>query len=273
MGLARRSNGILVHLARATGNVPTLAHHGRTVGIGKLDAVMIKNLPMVLAPSNLPSAHPACFDRISAFEPIADVQVMNMLLVNMVATQPVEVVPIVHLIFHLGRLMPKSRCKIGPCAYPNPSTIPVNLGQQNIADRTVFQTLNGFDVARVVMSLKTHPHRKAFFLRLLANRQHPTHARGVYGHRFFHEHMLVCRNRGLELQRPKSWRCCQNYQINTAIDRFLIRIEARKLTLRRNVDRRSQSTRFLGCLVFLKVSLQPSKRIGHLWQKGICHRP
>jgi len=67
---------------------------------------MIENLAVVATLTDFDAAHPVGANRRPLFDPIHHVEVMDVLLANMVAAQPDEVVPVAHLVFHFRELSP-----------------------------------------------------------------------------------------------------------------------------------------------------------------------
>ena len=76
--------------------MPALAVHFGAIIVRVLDKVMVEDLTEFLAGANLSAAHALGFDGVLiTFHPVADVQIVNVLLDNVIAAQPVEVIPIV----------------------------------------------------------------------------------------------------------------------------------------------------------------------------------
>src|SRR6056297_252586 len=111
-----------------------LARYDGSAGVGKLHEMMIKNLAVVFARTNFTPAHALCCFRIFADKPVGNVNIMNVLLQDMVAAEPVKVVPVSHLILHL--------CHIGlALAYPHSCAVPVNRPTCNVSHFTVLNAL------------------------------------------------------------------------------------------------------------------------------------
>ena len=90
-------------LLQAVGDVAALAEHLRAVGVGELDGVVVEDLAEVLAPiADLAAAHAVGLDRMGVLDPVADVEVVDVLLADVVAAEPDEVVPVAHLVLHFG---------------------------------------------------------------------------------------------------------------------------------------------------------------------------
>ena len=79
----------------AVRDLAALAEHAGAVGIFELHEMMVKNLPMAFGIAHLPSAHALGANWMRRFNPIADVNVMNVLLDDVVMDSvPSRVAPI-----------------------------------------------------------------------------------------------------------------------------------------------------------------------------------
>ena len=132
------------------------------IRIGEGQDVVIKNLPMILSGTHGTSTCTLCFDWIAIFGPVGHVNVVHMLLHDMVPAEPVEVVPITHLILHL-------RLARSPWLYPNTPIVPIYLTADNIAKGSVLDTLHGFPIVVLVVTLQTYYHVEFFGLGYLSS--------------------------------------------------------------------------------------------------------
>ncbi len=101
--------------------VPSLTVHFRAVGEGELTERVIEDLRLgaITILTAFATTHAVGFDRIGIFGPATNIQVVNVLLANLVAGEPDEVIPVVALEFHL-------RLISGPAAIPDATAIPVD---------------------------------------------------------------------------------------------------------------------------------------------------
>src|SRR5438132_671158 len=83
-------------------DLAALAEHTRAVGIFELDEVMIKNLAVAFGIAHLPSAHALGANWMRPFNPVTDVNVMNVLLDNVVTGEPREIIPVSDLVMEFG---------------------------------------------------------------------------------------------------------------------------------------------------------------------------
>src|SRR3546814_17455807 len=90
----------------------------------------------------------------------------------MVTTEPVEIIPIPHLIFHF--------CLTGlPGAYPDTAAVPEYLSAYHIANGTVVQSLHGFAVVELVMALKPNDYIQFFSFCFFGGSQYRSEERRV----------------------------------------------------------------------------------------------
>src|SRR5690606_844961 len=115
-------------------HMATLTGDNRTTWIGVLYKVMIKNFPMVLAGPYLSTAKTLGRNRIFPKKPVGHIYVMDVLFQDMVSAQPVEIIPIAHLVFQLG-LSGLS------FPYPNSPTVPVHLTRYDFTNFIILYML------------------------------------------------------------------------------------------------------------------------------------
>ena len=199
IGFAARANREFADQRIAAGHLPAEAEHLDAVGVRVFHGVMIKNVAVVLAAAHQPSAHADGRRRMSAHDPIADVEVVHVLLDDVVAAEPVEEVPVANLVLHFGE-----RAAVhGPF---DRAAVPIAPQHPHLADCAVAQPADGFQVLGVVMALQADADLQPLFVGQRAGRQHAAHARSVGGHRLFHEHVLAGGDGIFELLGPKPGR-------------------------------------------------------------------
>src|ERR1035437_8551588 len=84
-----------------TGALAALAYHAPAIGTLELDEVVVKDLPVTLGIAHLASAHALPPHWMSAFDPVDHVKVVDVLLDDVVAREPGEVIPVANLVVHL----------------------------------------------------------------------------------------------------------------------------------------------------------------------------
>ena len=161
-----------------------------------------------------------------AAEPVADVEVVDVLLDDVIAAEPVEVVPVAHLVFHFGLAGLAD-------ADPEAGAVPVDAGEEDVADLAVLDAGDGFLIARIVMPLQADGDHQVLLLRLFVGGEHAADAGPVDGDRLLHEDVLAGFDGGFEVQRAEAGRRGQDHQVDAAVDRLLVGVEADELALGR----------------------------------------
>ena len=96
-------------LFAAAGNLPALAEHLGAVGIGEFDGMMVEDVAVFFAGAHLAAAHALGLGRMGFLDPIADVEVVDVLLADVIAAEPGEEVPVADLVFELGQAIARER--------------------------------------------------------------------------------------------------------------------------------------------------------------------
>src|SRR5262245_47252050 len=130
-------------------DLAALAEHGDTVRVFVFDREVVVNLAMPLAGAGLPAAETGDgFHRMGAEDPIHDVEVVDVLLDNVVAAEPREVVPVFELPFD-----------VAPAGLavddPDLAAVPIALGVSDVADGAVVNAADRFDIVGRVAALGT----------------------------------------------------------------------------------------------------------------------
>ena len=94
--------GVLLEGEAALVDLPAVAEHLQPVGIGELDGVVVEDFAEVLADADLPAAHAVGLHRVPLGDPVAHVDVVDVLLDDVVAREPGEVVPVADLVLEFG---------------------------------------------------------------------------------------------------------------------------------------------------------------------------
>src|SRR5215471_2734872 len=97
LGFSLRAQRVLGDIGPAAGDLPALAEHTRAVGVFEFDKMMIVNLPVALGIADLPATHALRADRMPVFDPVAHVDVVDVLFDDVIAGKPGEVVPVPNL--------------------------------------------------------------------------------------------------------------------------------------------------------------------------------
>src|SRR5262249_28997838 len=95
-------------------NVAALAGATPAVRVFELHAMMVEDFAVIRAFAHFASAHAVGANGVTLLEPIDHVEVVNVLLDDVIAAQPNEVVPVAHLIFHLREIAPGFLFQLSP---------------------------------------------------------------------------------------------------------------------------------------------------------------
>ena len=95
--------GVFLHRVGAARDLAALAEHLGAVGIRVFDRVMIEDVAVLFASADLSAAHALGFDGMTVLDPVADIEIVNVLLADVIAAEPIEEVPVANLVFELLR--------------------------------------------------------------------------------------------------------------------------------------------------------------------------
>ena len=96
--------GVLLHFVRAAGDLAALAEHLGAVGIRVFDGVVIEDVAVLFAGADLAAAHALGFDGVAILDPVADIEIVDVLLADVIAAEPGEEVPVANLVFELREI-------------------------------------------------------------------------------------------------------------------------------------------------------------------------
>ena len=135
-----------------------------------------------------------------------------------VAGEPCEVVPVAHLVVHVGLV---GLARLGPAA----GAVIVGEQRHDLADLAGVNAANRFAEAEVVAEAEARHDRDVLLPGEFASLQHGAHAGGIDGTRFFGEDVLARFNRGPHVNRPKVRRRREQYDIARR-DHVLVGVES-----------------------------------------------
>src|SRR5699024_1435125 len=92
--------------------------------------VMVKYFPVIRPYTHCASSHTLTAFREVIFEPAYDIHIMDMLFYDVVTAQPVEIILVSHLIFHLI-------LSVLTFSYPYSFTSPLRLRRSDVTDHTI----------------------------------------------------------------------------------------------------------------------------------------
>src|SRR5690606_7479282 len=131
--------------------VSAFAMNDCAVLVGEQHHMMVEYFTVILSGAYQAAAGSFRFHRVASFHPVGYINIMDMLFGNVIAAQPVEVIPVPHLVFHFG-------LSCLSWADPHPAAVPEYLSAYHIANRSVVQTLDGFPVIELVVTLQAYHH-------------------------------------------------------------------------------------------------------------------
>ena len=127
MNIAFGSLKYLFHPIHAPFLVAALAGNDLPVRISEFHKMVIENLAVIRTFSHLAAPHSLGRGWHRTDKPIGHIDVVDMLFYNMVTADPVEVVPVPHLIFQFGLLRFS-----GP--HPHSAAVPIDLARNNFSN-------------------------------------------------------------------------------------------------------------------------------------------
>ena len=205
------------HRIPGPGDLSALAEHPRAVGIFELYHVVVVDFAVLFADAHLAAAASVSFYGIGLLDPVGNIQVVHVLLDDMIAAQPVEIIPVVHLVFHFG-------LALFPRVYPQGAHIPIHPGGYDIAYGALLQFFDPLAVNGLVVALQPDHHVEFLLFGLFRSSQHLSDAGGVHRYRFFHEDLFPLGDRFAEVCRPETGRGCEDDDIGVR-HRFFIGIK------------------------------------------------
>src|SRR5690606_34294475 len=129
------------------GEMTALTVNNRSICIGKSKTVVIKYFTMLFSSPNHSTPGTFRFYRIGSFYPVGYVNIMHMLLYDMISTKPIEIIPVSHLIFHLG-------LSSFPWTHPNTAIVPIYLAPDDITNRSIIYSVDGFNIIGLITALQ-----------------------------------------------------------------------------------------------------------------------
>ena len=175
-----------------------MAEHRDAVRVFVLDGEVVEDVAVALAAAGLPAAEAGDgFHRVRADDPIHDVEIVDVLLDDVVAGEPGEVVPVSELPLH-----------VAPAGLaiddPDLAAVPVALGVDDVADGAVVQAADGFAIVGRMAALRAGGDAELFLGGELAGFHDGLHAGHIDGGRLLHEYVLAGFDGGLEVRAAES---------------------------------------------------------------------
>ncbi len=149
----------------ASGCLSTHAHHPRSIGIPILDGKMIEDIAERRRSPDLTATHAHAFIGMSAYGPVDDIQVVDMLLHDVISRQPGQKEPVADLPLHISPVFSLVVGPILPCS-PDPkrSHVPVTLAGYDLTDVSVVHPFHDFQIMSLMAALGSSHDAQSFFL-------------------------------------------------------------------------------------------------------------
>ena len=209
------------HRVPAAWDVTALAQKFGAVFVGEFNEVVIEDLTTFFAGADLASTLALGFDGRAVHEPVDHIEVMDVLFADVVTGEPVEVIPIVQLVFEFGLVWLT-------ISGPNAVTIPVSAGQDDIADSSFVEHLDGRLVIGLVVALQSNGDGKFLFFGDFVGFEDTSNSWGICCDRFFHEDVFAGFDGSFEVKRAEAWRAGQDDQVDVRGKNFFIAIDTDK---------------------------------------------
>ncbi len=212
-------------------DLPALADHGETVRVFVLNREVIEDVTVAFARSSLATAEAGdCLHRMRAEDPVHDVEIVHVLLNNMIAAEPGEIVPVLEL--------PLDVAPAGLAVDdPDLAAVPVAFGEDDFADRSVVNALDRFLIVGRMAALRARGDAEFLFLGEPARFHHHFHARNVDRRGLLHENVFARLDRRLQMDGAKVRRSGENHVIDLGNGKqFLVSIPTDEVALFRNAQ-------------------------------------
>src|SRR6185437_662206 len=196
------------------------------VGIGEIGHEMVVNVAVDFrARPPRRAAAGYHFRRMRAHDPVADIDVVQVLLNHLIAANPDEGIPGAVLPFHVAPL------GVAALLLDDRTSHPIGITGGDIADRSAFEPVHGLNVIAGEAALGTGHNRELELFGFFRRGHEAPHAGRVRAERLFTEYVLFGGNRGFKELRPVTGRGRQHDDVYVRADYFLIGVEADEAVL------------------------------------------
>ena len=203
------------------GDLPAVAVELHAVLVLVLDGVVVPDLARLLrrpGVSNGAAAEPDGLHRVVVHHPVDDVQVVDVLLDDVVAARPEEVVPVVELV---GAV----RHALGALAEPRLAAVPRAAGGADFADGAVVDLLDRLDVPLLVAALGAGDDGDVLLLGLVHQPVALAGAGRVDAHRLLAEDVLAGLHRRIQVVRAEPRRGGEDDQVHVGGEQLLVGVQ------------------------------------------------
>lgn len=173
------------HIGVSVVDLTALAVHTGSIGILVFHCEVIPDFAGAL--QSFAAAHTIGADRMRALDPVADVDVMDVLLDDMITAEPQVVIPVAELILHIGLVDI-------PGVIPNVALIPIAGHGDNLSDDAIPQLLNSLDITLLVTALCAGGNLQTLLLGFFRGLEEKASRGGINAYRFLGKHVLTLLN-------------------------------------------------------------------------------
>ena len=204
------------------------AHDMDVVGELVVDREVIVALAAFGFVDHLAAAHAHGSNGMGADGPAGDVKVVHVLLDDVVAAEPDEMVPVAKLVLGVAPVRL-------PLVGPDRPLVPVDAARGDVSDGPLVNPLHARDVAGFMPALGAGNDGQLLLLGLLVGGQNLADAGGVDADGLLGEEVLAGLDGRLDVLGPEARRRGQHHQV-AAIDHFLVGVEADEAALVGDVE-------------------------------------
>ena len=214
---ALRALEVLFDVVLAARELLTLAGDPHAAWVLEVDRVVVVDFARLARHPLLPAADAVGRDRHVVEEPVGDVDVVDVLLADVISAEPVEVVPVVHLILHL-RLVGLA------VSEPDATPIPIDLTADDVADHPFADLGESLAVVGLVATLKTDHDLQFLFVGQPRGFEHAPSPVAVDADGLLHEHVLAGLHGCVELERSEAGGRGEDHEV-AGVDHPLVAVE------------------------------------------------
>src|SRR3569623_1017086 len=150
--------------------MPALSVENNTVGIFKLNKMMVEYFAVIFAYAHLTATHTLRFNGVAIHHPVYYVYVVYVLFINVIAAKPYKIIPVTHLVLHLR---PAGLSWV----HPNTVVVPPCLCANYVAYHAVLHAFHYFPVTCLVPALQANHHVQFFLFSYFSSGQYTLYTR------------------------------------------------------------------------------------------------
>ena len=235
IGAAFGADGVFADAAPAAWLLAALAEEDGAIGVFELAGEVIVDFAVIGAGGDFSTAHPASFDGVAFFDPVNDIDIVDVLFGDVIAAEPGEVIPVAELVFHFGEFVAVLFIEIGAFFLPRAGAIPEGAHGGDVPDLAIVDAFDGFDVTGFVVALESDADFEIFLFGFFGGGEDAANAGGIRGDGFFHEDIFAGLDGGFEHHGAEAGRGGEDDDVGV-FDGFFEAIEAEELAIGGDID-------------------------------------